>query len=360
MDHIKSGDRAAAADAFLDFMKAYPGSKYIKDAHYNAANSLEIIGRVEEANALFEQYVQKWPKDERSRALFFRIAGNYANVLELQKAIANYDALVRNFPDPDNQDAPAALYNSAFLSIGLGDHKAAALKFEEYAKKFPTQPDAEQVRFQAGQQWEQVSARSALEFYAEYLAAYSAKASANPDHLMEAYHRIAVLKEETGVRGASLDAAWDDVSQAYARLAPSGRVGPTGRNYAAHAAFRNLEARFAAFQVVKFTSNDDKNAELLTKTKQAELDAIIKDSTSVIETYQDFEYSSAALYVQGAAYFAYADMLFDAPPPKRFTEEMIQLYQEQIDTLRLPVEDKGKNRLTANLEKAKEAKRWSP
>jgi hypothetical protein len=46
-------------------MKAYPNSKYIKDAHYNAANSLEIIGRVDEANALFESYVQKWPKDER-------------------------------------------------------------------------------------------------------------------------------------------------------------------------------------------------------------------------------------------------------------------------------------------------------
>ncbi len=251
MDHVKSGNRAAAADAFLAFMKAYPNSKYIKDAHYNAANSLEIIGRVDEANRLFEDYVAKWPKDERSRALFFRIAGNYANVLELQKAIANYDALVRNFPSPDNQDAPAALYNSAFLSIGLGDHKAAALKFEEYAKKFPSQPDAEQVRFQAGQQWEQVSAKSALEFYQSYLNAYYGKSasSANPDHVMEAFYRIAILKEQSGVRGASLDAAWDDVSKAYANLAPAGRVGPTGRKYAAHAAFRQVEATFETFKV---------------------------------------------------------------------------------------------------------------
>ena len=41
---------------------------------------------------------------------------------------------------------------------------------------------------------------------------------------------------------------------------------------------------------------------------------IVRDSTNIIETYQDFEYSSAALYIQGAAYFAYADRLFDAPP----------------------------------------------
>jgi hypothetical protein len=177
---------------------------------------------------------------------------------------------------------------------------------------------------------------------------------------MEAYDKIAVLKEQSGVRGAPLDAAWNDVSEAYAKLAPSGRVGPTGRNYAAHAAFRKVEQSFEAFKVIKFGTNDDKNAELLTKTKKDQLDAIIKDSTSIIETYQDFEYSSAALYIQGAAYFAYADMLFNAPPPKKFTEEQVQFYQEQIDTLRLPVEDKGKNRLVANLDKAKEAKRWSP
>jgi hypothetical protein len=112
--------------------------------------------------------------------------------------------------------------------------------------------------------------------------------------------------------------------------------------------------------VIKFGTNDDKNAELLTKTKRDQLDAIVRDSTSIIETYQDFEYSSASLYIQGAAYFAYADMLFDAPPPKKFTEEQVQFYQETLDQLRLPVEDKCKNRLLSNLDKAKEAKRWSP
>jgi hypothetical protein len=208
---------------------------------------------------------------------------------------------------------PSRAIATAFLSIGLGDHKGAALKFEQYAKKFPTQPDAEQVHFQAGAQWEQVSTKSAIDFYTGYLATYTGKSAqaANPDHVMEAYYKIAMLKEQSGVRGAALDAAWNDVSEAYAKLAPSGRVGPSGRNYAAHAAFRKVEQTFEAFKVIKFGTNDEKNAELLTKTKRDQLDAIVRDSSSIIETYQDFEYSSAALYIQGAAYFAYADMLFN-------------------------------------------------
>jgi hypothetical protein len=143
-------------------------------------------------------------------------------------------------------------------------------------------------------------------------------------------------------------------------MAPSGRIGPTGKNYAAHAAFRKVEQKFEEFKVIKFTSNDDKNADLLLKVKQAQLEDLIRDCVSLVETYQDFEYSSAALYLQGAAYFAYADMLYNAPPPKSFTEEMVMIYQGKIDELRIPVEDKGRNRLTANLDKAKEAKRWSP
>ena len=53
-------------------------------------------------------------------------------------------------------------------------------------------------------------------------------------------------------------------------------------------------------------------------------------------------------------------MLYDAPPPKSLDEEEVDLYREAIDERRLPIEDKGKNRLSANLQKAADAHRWSP
>ena len=351
--YIASGDREKAAEAFVSFMAEFPNSKYIKDAHYNAANSYEIIGRVDEANRLFEQYVNDYPKDERSRALYFRIAGNYANVLELDRAIAYYENLVRYFPD--FQDAPAALYNAAFLRIGLGDYESAARNFERYAREYPDQADAEQVMFQAGDQWENVSRDDAITFYRRYLKTFP---DANPDHVMEAYYRVAELTEETG-NPRAVEAAWDDLAAAYARFAPEGKVGPAGRHYAARAAFRKLEADLVEFKVYKFTNNDDKNAQLILEDKKVALEALVQEGLAIIQEYQDFEYSSAALYVQGDGYFSYADMIYSYPCPASFTEEMCLLFTEKLDEVRIPVEDKGRARLVANLEKAASEKLWS-
>ena len=357
-EYIKQGDREAAAEAFLAFIKEFPDSQYRKDALYNAANSYEILGRVEDSIKLFEQYVNEYPTDERSRPLFFRIATNYATALELQKAVQYYQALYDNTKKEGIEfaDAPDALYNAGFLRIGLGQYQSAARTFEQYARENPDREDAEKVMFQAGELWERVGASEGIAFYERYLRAYP---DADADHVMEAYNRIATLTEESGARDRQVDAAWQDLSDAYARLAAAGEVGSRGRHYAAHAEFRKLWRQFEDFKVIKFTNNDEKNAELLLETKKTQLTDLEANANALITTYQDFEYSSAALYVNGAAYLKYADMLFEAPPPKGLDEDEIMLYQEAIDELRIPVEDKGRTRLTANLEKARTEKLWS-
>ena len=52
-------------------------------------------------------------------------------------------------------------------------------------------------------------------------------------------------------------------------------------------------------------------------------------------------------------------MLFEVPEPQGLDDEMLDIYYEALDELRIPVEDKGKARLQAVLEKAKAEKRWS-
>ena len=359
-EYIKQGDREAAADAFLAFMKEFPNSQYRKDALYNAANSYEILGRVEDSIRLFEQYVNEFPTDERSRPLFFRIATNYATALELEKAVQYYQNLYDNTKGKGIEfaDAPNALYNAGFLRIGLGQYQTAARTFEQYARENPDRDDAEKVMFQAGELWERVGPDQAIKFYRErYLRAYPTE---EPDHVMEAYNRIAQLTEDSGAKPRQVDAAWQDLAQAYARLSTAGEIGPRGRHYAAHAEFRNLQADFESFKQISFTSNDDKNAELLLETKKSQLTEIEGRANRMITTFQDFDYSSAALFINGSAYLEYADMLFRAPPPKGLDEDELMLYQEAIDELRIPVEDKGRARLQTNLDKARSEKLWSP
>ncbi|MEL6347964.1 MAG: tetratricopeptide repeat protein [Myxococcota bacterium] len=349
--------RLQAADAFLAYTRDYPEEDDIfRKAFYNIGQNYAEAGEVDKANTYFREYVDRFPTDELSFPLTFRIASNYAGILELDKAVSYFEQLYRN-AGKDYADADIALYNAAFLRIGMGDFKGAAEGFERYARDFSENPDAEQVMFQAGQQWEEVGDAEALKFYRRYLSRFG---NSDADHTMEAYQRIADITEKSGGRQREIDRAWDDLSQAYQSLAE--KVGPAGRHYAAHAAFRDLEKQFEAFKVIRYTRNDQKNAELLINQKPEELAALNQAALDLVSTYKDFEYTSAALYIAGMGYLTYSDMIYEAPVPPEIErdEELLMLYQEKLDELRIPVEDKARARLEANLQKGKEAKRWSP
>jgi tetratricopeptide (TPR) repeat protein len=358
--------RLQAAEAFLAYTRTYPLSRadeadpasataeIYRKAFYSIGQNYFEAGDFEQANNYFKQYVDRFPKDELSFPLTFRIAQNYASTLNLEEAVRYFEQLY-SAAGKEYQDAPTALYNAAFLRIGMNDYRGAAQNFERYAREFPNLSDAESVMFRAGAQWEKVDEAEAMRFYRRYLTQYQGE---NPDHMMEAYNRIAELTESSGARERQVDAAWDDLSRAYKSY--KGQIGPAGRHYAAHAEFRQVERDFQVFKEIKYTSNDNKNAEILIQQKPEDLATLENRCMAMITEYQDFEYSSAALYIAGLAYLTYSDMLYEAPPPKSLDEEEVELYREAIDERRLPIEDKGKTRLSANLQKAEDEHRWSP
>ena len=349
----QDGRRDLAAEAFLDFMERFPESDMRMDAHFSAANNKEQIGRADEANALFEDYINLYPSDERSEGLYFRIAGNYSAILELDKAIKYYAALVKHFPKSKN--AAAALYNSAFLRIGLGQNASAARDFEVYATRYPDLEDAEPTFFLAGEQWEAVGQREALEFYRRYLKRYP---GVDADHSMIAQYEIVQLVKEQG-RERQINEEWDRLLQMYGQIVESGRTSAIGARYAAEASFRPVADELVAFKDFEYTGDQEKDAQMLLETKLADLDVLVEHCLDLMKTYQDFTYSSAALFVQADAYFAYAEMLFNMPPPPGLTEEQIIFYQEQLDGIRTPVEAKGRARAEANLTAAKDKGLWT-
>ncbi len=350
---IENGKRAEAADAFLEFMKDFPNSEHAKDALFNAANSLEIIGQADKANDLFEQYINTYPSNERSKGLYFRIASNYASILELDKAITYYERLVANFPDAP--DAPAALFNAAFLYIGLGENERAARDFEAYATNYPDQPDAEPAYFLAGERWKAVDSDKALSFYRKYLERYK---GVNVDHSLEAQHEIIRILEEQG-KERQAEREWDALTSMFSEFAEQGAIGPEGRRYAAEAEFRNVMEQYQAFKVIAYTGRQEKDVPLLLETKQKELKALEARCLDLIQRFKDAVFSSAAIYIQASAYFDYVTMLFDAPPPKTFDDEQKEFYSEQLREYAQPIEDKAKARAEANLEIARNEKFWT-
>jgi TolA-binding protein len=353
-------DHVGAAEAYLKFYDTYPNAERRPTALRNAANNYERAGRMDDAIRLLERFVATYPDDPLSRAFSFRLGENYAQTLDLAKAIRYFDDLYQRtrgsgISDPN---AAAALYNAALFRIGLGDYAGSARTFELYGKAFPEEPDAEVAAFRAGEQYERVSDREALAFYARYLRTWGDR---NPDHVMQALFKIAELTEKTG-KAREVDAAWAEVLAGYRRLSAAGPVGRAGKHYAARAEFRELEQALAAFRQIRFTNDDERNAKLLGDVKAEELRSISAKADAIVSTYGDFEYSSGAYMLKGQASFAYADMAFDMPVPPAIAadEESLVVYQELVaEKYRIPFEDKGKEFLLAVLKVASDQRRWS-
>lgn len=346
------GDHLGASAAYLSFLQRFPQSQYLNVALYNAANQADLAGNAVDAIKLFEQYVAKYPSDDRSKDLYFRIADTYSATLELDKAVSYYEGLVSRFPD--HKDASAAMFNAAFLRVGIGDHRGAATTYEKYATTFPSLGDAEPTFWRAGEQWELVSENDAVSFYNRYLDRFG---TTDGNHAVEAVYKLASIQERKNDRRAP--ATWARLQTVFAAADKSTLTQHT-RSLAAEAAIKDLTNEYALLKQVKWTTSEAKNVEILTKTKTEQVKALTDHGLSIIQTYQDYDSTAAALYYMGMARFAYADMAYDAPPPKGLTEDEADVYRQVVDEkFRLPAEDQGKARLQAALDKARQEKRWS-
>lgn len=359
---VAADKREEAAAGYLQFIKDYPKADpvLLKNALYNGAQNYDLTGRADQSIPLFERYINSYPDDPLSKPLFFRLAGVYAQSLELETAIRYYEGLYdrTNGRGEVYADAAGALINAGLLKVGIGDYEGAAKTFERYERELPGEPDRESVYWRAAEQWERVSKARAARFYQDYLRKYPEE---NPDHVMEALHWLAV-DAEAGGRGREIEKAWAALAEGYARLSPGGKVGPLGRKYAAAAELRKVQASLDEFMVVpdRLKSNAEKYAELMGRRRD-ELPELEARAVALIRNYSEFESTSAALYTLGKAYYSYADQLYAAPLPPAFKAdpELEMVYYEKLDELRIPLEDKGKGRLAAVLQTAKDQGLWS-
>lgn len=352
-------DPLLAAEAFMAFLQEFPNSEFAPDALYNAAYYNQQAGKADAANQLYEQFVSKYPKDKRSKGLYFRIAANYEATFELEKAVGYYDRVLSH-ADATPAEKADAQYNRSFLLIGLGRHREAAQGFERYEADYPAQEDKEQILFLAGEQWQKVGDNDAVEFYNRYKKRYP---DANADHYIEAEYRLLELYRKSSEAKAARQG--DAIVAAFDRFARAGKpIGPKGHEYAAAAEYPTLESRFASYSDDKLTGNEDKDAKILNETKPAELKALEDQVKSFVARYQNFEYNSGALLLQAKAALYFADLGLSIKCPKGMSEDDCWQYEDILEESVFPqyyeVEEVGIKRLQELVAGAKEKKRHSP
>ncbi len=362
------GDRLAAAQCFEGWFeerdcedRANRENEKCRFALYNAANSYDIVGRAEQANDMFERYVSLYPKDDLSLPLFMRIANNYESTFDLDQAISYYERLVANDPRREYAGTADAMYNAAFLKVGIGDHRGAAEGYERYARVNSELADAEDVMFRAGEQWEEVSDREALRFYDRYLRTYGpGKPGSNPSHVVEVKYRIAQLRE--GNRRA-YERAMDEMQQTFDDYLEQGvALSPKANRLAAEWAFDKLQDAYATLTDDQLSGDQDRDNAMLEEKDAEEIPAFETEARELIRKYKDFEYGTGAFYYLGAAKLYIAELIYamDCPFDDMETCDVWwELYEENWRPLAVEFEDVARKRFQALIQQGKEAKMHS-
>jgi len=340
-----AGDVEGAAQAFLDFRKEFPQSDRNNDALYNAATYNDRLGHVEKANDLYEQYVEEYPKDDRSAKLYYIIAANYESTFDFDKAVDYYNRLIKTFPnDPNTADA---VFNRAFLKIGIGDHQGAATGFQQYAAAYPTHEDAADVEWMAGEQWEQVSATKAIEFYDGYRKKYG---TANPDHALECDVKAGNLYKSQG-NNTKYNQYLDKTDADFSAIIAEGKdIGLDGRHAAAEAGFRPIKQEYDALGTpAPLDLFRDKHALDKLKDREAKVQKLRTDAADFAARYGDFDYTMAGSYLRAQSLLDYAEWGLALKCPDNLGDDDFAACSELLDEKVYPQFDAAKTEAVKEL-----------
>jgi tetratricopeptide (TPR) repeat protein len=255
--------------------------------------------------------------------------GLYSDAAEMHEAIAQLAD--RGHPHYQKYEhAKDAAYNAVVLREAMGEHDKAVADGQRYLSAFGTSGEADEVVFQIGRAHQNAGrAKEAAELYKRYLAR-----SKNPDHRVQGYVLLAVAQLKTGdERGAatSLETAVSTAKH-HAR-----ELGVDGKYAAARARYMEGERVLARFDQIQIQGDVKQLSQRL--KQKAEL--LKQASTIFLDTVSlaIAEWSTAALYQIGRTYELFAKSLRDAPPPQNLSEQDKELYQQQIDTFVVPIEE---------------------
>lgn len=329
---------------------------------YNAANSYDIVGRAESANQLFKRFVEDYPRDPKSLALYIRLAQIAESVFDLDQAVKYYEDSIRNATDRNSENTRAAYYNVAFLKSGMGDHRGSAKGFEAYEQRYRGTGDAEDVYFKAGEQWEKVSDRDALRFYQNYLRRYGpGKPQSNPSHVIEAKYRVAQLQKGNT---RAFERAMDELQATFDDYTSGGtQLNSVANRYVAEWAFKKLREDYQIIDDKALTGNEDKDVAMLEELDQTLIPEFEAKARDLLQKYKDFEYGTGAFLLMGKSKLKIAELIYAMDCPYN-DDEMCdlwwELYEESWRPLAEEFESVARKRFEALIQQGKTQKLYSP
>ena len=321
---------------------------------YNVAQAYSKLGNTEQSNDYYEKLLAQFPHSERAPATFWKMASNYERILELDKAVKYYEE-VATF-HPTHEDTPNAIFNAAFLKIGLGQYLAAAQAYERYHGDYSDLGDAKDVLYRSAELYETAGEiKSSGRVYQEWLDLYGED---DADLWMETQSKLAGFAEDAGNSREALKRR-TAITESYPEL--KDQLQGVGIRIAAELHIQPLLVEYGEYEALVFTGDLSKDGDILTRKAEWNV-SLAKAFDDMVVEYPDFEWQSAALYYKGLTFKAHAQSWLQAPIPKDVEDnpDIFDIYVVKLQERAAPLERRAVDSFKAVVDFARTKKRHNP
>lgn len=348
---MSKGDYEQAAKKYIELVDEEPKHEFADKALNNAAVCFENSRRFDSALKLYERIFREYPNSKLADAALFRVAVNAENSYDFDKAVDSYQRLVKDYPA--SKDRENALFNTARLLEGLQKYDQAAAAYLRFADLYPKSEDAPKNQFRAALIYEkQNDYPKEIGALNEFVQKFS-RDTKQAELVIDAKKRIgdAFRKQnkETEARKAYAAAADE-----FDKRGMKPDAAPIAADSAAQARFQLAEFQFDDFDKLKIGGS----AKALANSFTAKRNSLKKvtDAYGEVFKYKRLEWTLAALYRRGYALERFAQTIVETPIPpevKRYGEEAVIAYQDQLSQQTVVLEDKAVENYVATLAEAK-------
>lgn len=354
-DTSKEDALAVVAERFSKFQKDFPESKYSDKATYSAVLIYNQADQLDKAINSAELMKRKYEKSDLTIKNDWLLAEFYERIANFRKSAELFEYYYEEHKK--DEKAADALYNAGLYYQGLGDTSKAIEKFAEYTDKFKKRDDASLVYWRICELREtQKDWKKAASCYDKFSKAYKKSTAAKK---FESRYRLALMHEKLGKRRDAIK-EYKELVKRYPKLKKKDQEADGARLAGAHAAFELLEADWEGYRKMKVTLN---KKTLIGKAKGADELACVDSGNAKCKKqgkylsvlgYGNGDYGICALTRMGQVYREMANSIRNAPMPRRLSEDQIEIYRAELDSVALGPEEKAIGAFERALDKAYE------
>jgi tetratricopeptide (TPR) repeat protein len=369
-DHERKRDYEAAAEAYLAFVRDWPGSRLAPTALYNASIDLGRANRMEEAVRVRDQLLARYPSDPLVPKCVWDNAQAYEAIAEFARSADYYERYFRSWkaskgptpaargkkeaaaPPPaagwDERKANDAIVNVAVFRAGLKDWARAEAASLAYLETWPAGADASRIFLSLADLYAKQGSRPRE---LKQLEEYQRRWAKDPDEWLAVQHRIALLLEKSG-NAAGARRAYE-IGLAQYRRSPS-RVKERGMAIVAEAMLREAEPTFDEYARIDFNVRPKDLRYQLDRKKKKLMD--VQQRYAAVVKLKQAEPAVCALYRIALASSGFAQALLEAPVPKeiRAKAEYVEEYRAQLQEAASPHESDASQGAQLALQAAKD------